>query len=201
MKKLTRILTVGGLGLLGALAAGAGPAQAASTHESKPAPRHIEERAEWRDNGQAVGYYRSLQACELTGVFGERNGNWDDHDCTLVRVGYRNGAWALQVASYDNWNRVGFGVPFRAICAFPTQYRPVWVGSLRSGFPGYAGPIHGGPVHGGPIHGGPIHGGPIHGGPVHGGPIHHGPVRQDGPHDGGHGDQHDNDHHGAYGRP
>jgi len=60
MKKLTRILTMGGFGLLAALATGAGPANAATAHsvpESKTTKAH---QVIWRDGNQVVGFYRTL---------------------------------------------------------------------------------------------------------------------------------------------
>jgi hypothetical protein len=135
MNKLTRIMTMGGFGLLAAVATGVGPAQAATSNiapESKPAVGH----AQWRDGGDTVGYYRSVQECEMAGQFGERSGDWDDHDCNFIRLGFRHGTWALQVASDNDWDRNGFGVPFRAIHGFPNQFRPAWPGQFRPGFPG-----------------------------------------------------------------
>ena len=184
MKNLTRIMTMGGFGLLTALA-GAGSAQAATvnpTPESKPAARH----AQWQDDDRVVGFYRTLRGCELAGRFGERAGHWDEHDCSPVRVGLRRGAWALSVDSDDDWNRVGFGVPFRAISGFPTRYRPVWPGQFRPGQhgrPGWHGPI-GRPGQHGPI-GRPGQHGPI-GHPGQHGPIgrpgQHGPIGRPGQH-------------------
>jgi hypothetical protein len=140
MKKLTRILTMGGFGLLAAMATGAGPANAATasgTPEGKTVAHHVQ----WRTGDDIVGYYRNLRDCELAGQFGERAGNWDDHNCSIVRIGLRSGAWALQVASDDDWDRVGFGVPFRAIHTFPGRFRPVWPGVFRPGPFGHRGPI------------------------------------------------------------
>src|SRR5512140_2453396 len=109
MKKLTRMLTMGGFGVLAALATGAGPAHAATAggaQESKTTAAH---HAVWRSGEQVVGYYRTLGECELAGQFGERAGNWDDHNCSLIGIGLRRGAWALQVDSDDDWNHGGFG--------------------------------------------------------------------------------------------
>ncbi|MFD0519639.1 hypothetical protein [Paractinoplanes durhamensis] len=142
MKKLTRILTMGGFGLLAALAT-AGPATAATpsgNHGLKPAA--ASHNIQWGFGESIVGYYRTLQGCELAGNFGERVGNWDDHNCTPVRLGVRRGAWALQVASDDNWDRLGFGVPFHAIGGFPTRFRPYWPGTFRPG-PGIGFPVRG----------------------------------------------------------
>ncbi|MEU4239172.1 hypothetical protein [Actinoplanes sp. NPDC026619] len=182
MKKLTRILTMGGFGLLAALAT-AGPASAAPQgghQENRPAGAN---RVEWRSGDQVVGFYRTLGSCELAGSFGERAGNWDDHLCSPVRVGVRRGAWALQVASDDNWDRIGFGVPFGAIGHFPGQFRPMWPGAFRPGqfgrpFPGRPGPGRPFPGRPGPIR--PGQPGPVvvQPGPVAGQP---GPVRPNGP--------------------
>ncbi|WP_430779945.1 hypothetical protein [Actinoplanes sp. G11-F43] len=133
MKKLNRVIATGGIGLLAALAIGAGPAQAVATNvsHSKPSPRPV-----YLNEGvQVAGFYSSLQACEKAGRFGERNAFWDDYNCSPVRVGPRGGAWALQVVSYDNWDRIGFEVALRSVCAFPSQYRPVWVGQYGPGRP------------------------------------------------------------------
>ena len=182
--KLTRIMTMGGFGLLTALA-GAGTAQAATVNpspESKPAARH----AQWQDGDRVVGFYRTLRGCALAGRFGERAGHWDEYDCTPVRIGLRRGAWALSVESDNDWNRSGFGVPFRAINRFPTQYRPVWPGQFRPGPFGRPGQ-HGHPdQHGRPGHHGPI-GRPGQHGPIgrpgqHGQPGHHGPIARPGQH-------------------
>ena len=177
LKKLTRILTMGGFGLLAALATGAGPANA-STPTATPESKTVAHHVQWRADEDVVGYYRNLRDCELAGQFGERAGNWDDHNCSIVRIGPRNGAWALQVASDDDWDRVGFGVPFRAINGFPFRFRPVWAGEFRPGRPGPFGhgPFGHGPVGHGPIGHGPIGHGPVGHGPVGHGPVGHGPV-------------------------
>jgi hypothetical protein len=168
MKKLARILTMGGFGVLAAVATGAGAAQAAAPHGPAEHKAPAAHQIDWRGDDQIVGFYRTLPDCELAGNFGERVGNWDDHDCSIVRIGVRQGAWALRVASEDDWNRGGFGVPFRAIHGFPVRFRPVWPGVFRPGMPG---PVFGHGGFGGPGfgHGGPGFG---HGGPGfgHGGP-------------------------------
>jgi hypothetical protein len=172
MNKLTRILTMGGFGLLAALATGAGAAQAASptaVPEAKAAAGH---NVQWGAGDEVVGYYRTLQGCELAGQYGERAGDWDDHNCSITRIGVRSGAWALQVSSDDDWNQLGFGVPFGDVGHFPGQFRPVWAGQWNHGRPGQFG--HGGNNHGGNNHGGNNHGGNNHGGNNHGGNNHGG---------------------------
>jgi hypothetical protein len=186
MNKLTRILTMGGFGLLAALATSAGPANASV---AKPAPEHkaaAVSHAAWRTAGDdIVGYYRTLQGCELAGQYGERAGDWDDHDCTPVRLGLRRGAWALRVDSDNDWDSLGWGVPFGAVSDFPVAFRPVWGGHFRGrllhrghdfdrfrdfrhdhGDHGDHGDHHGG----GDNHGGGDHHG---GGDNHGGGDHH----------------------------
>jgi hypothetical protein len=164
MKNLTHILTMGGFGLLAALASGAGPAQAASSRIMPEGGATAVHHVQWRAGDDVVGYYRTLRDCERAGQFGERTGNWDDHNCSVVRIGIRRGAWALQVASRDDWHRHGFGVPFRATHGFPNQFRPVWAGTFNPGHPGHPGPGNGHPGFPGPGNG---HSGPGNG---HSGP-------------------------------
>ncbi|WP_433793513.1 hypothetical protein [Actinoplanes sp. CA-252034] len=177
MKKLARMMTMGGFGLLAALTVGAGPVQAAPANSvavAKPGPRHIE----LREGVQIAGFYRTAGLCQRSGRFGERNAYWDVHKCSPVRVGVRRGAWALQTASYDDWDRLGFAVPLSAVCEFPVQYRPTWVGQFRPGRPGYVSPRyprynrpgHGRPDHGRPDHGRSDQGRPDQGRPDHGRP-------------------------------
>jgi hypothetical protein len=131
MNKLTRILTMSGMGVVAALAIGAGPAQAAGTSTSaaaKPAAGQAQQRHGW---DRTVGYYRSGRACEVAGRVGERFGRWGDHHCDFVRFGFRRGSWALQVH-----NRFGHGFP-------------------GHGFPGHGFPGHNIPGHRGPGHHGP----------------------------------------------
>lgn len=134
MKKLTRAISTGGLGLLAALAIGVGPAQAVNTtgaQQARPAPQPFL----LNDGIQVAGFYSSFRACAMAGRFGERNGNWDDYRCEPVRTGVRGTAWALQVVSYDNWDRIGFDSALRAVCAFPSQFRPMWAGQYGPGRP------------------------------------------------------------------
>lgn len=166
MNKLTRMLTMGGFGLLTALAVGTGPVQAAPAHEAVQA-KPAAPRVQFREGVQIIGYYRTWRDCQLAGQFGEQDGYWDAHSCTLVRLGPRTGAWALQVASYDDWDRLGFAVPVRSVYLFPVRFRPIWPGQYGPGRPfkfGHRGPA--GPGHG---HGPGGHGPGGHGG-GHGGP-------------------------------
>ncbi|GAA2685146.1 hypothetical protein Apa02nite_031400 [Actinoplanes palleronii] len=149
MNKLTRTLTMGGFGILAALAVGAAPAQA-TTGNAVPEKKSASHKVQLREGVQVVGYYRTPQACELAGRFGERDGYWDIHDCSPVRLGLRRGAWALQVASDDDWDRVGFAVPLRAVVGFPVRFRPIWPGQYGPGRPGGFGHGHGPRGHDGP---------------------------------------------------
>ncbi|WP_250002116.1 hypothetical protein [Actinoplanes sp. M2I2] len=133
MNKLTRAITLGGFGVLTALTVGMGPAQAAPAAPASMETKTTASQNVWRGESQVVGFYRSLRACEMAGQYGERAGAWDDHDCSIVRVGPRRGAWALQVADYDNSGRFGFGRPFQVVRGFPVQFRPVWAGQFRPG--------------------------------------------------------------------
>ena len=171
MNKLTRAITLGGFGVLAALTVGTGPAQAASstgTPESKSAASH----ADWRVDGQVVGYYRSLRDCEMAGQYGERAGAWDDHDCSPVRIGLRRGTWALEVGDDNDWGPGGFGRPFQTVRGFPGQFRPSFWGQFRPGRPSHIGHNHFGHNHFGPGRPGirPGNQGPIRGG-------HQGPIR------------------------
>ncbi|MCM4081238.1 hypothetical protein [Paractinoplanes hotanensis] len=183
MNKLTRAITMGGFGVLAALAVGTGPAQAGTSAgaavESKSTAGQV---SQWRDGTQVVGFYRSLRDCELAGQFGERVGAWDDHDCDPVHLGVRRGTWALEVADDDNWGPAGFGRPFNVVRGFPSQFRPGWWGQVRAGSPGHFRPGQVRPWFRGPVvrHGhGPIirHG---HGPIVR--PGNHGPIVRPGNH-------------------
>jgi hypothetical protein len=150
MKKLTRLMTLGASGILAALAIGAGPAQAVtvdSVKQTKPSSP----RVQLREGVQVTGFYQTLRACGLAGRFGERGDHWDKYDCRPVRLGPRTGGWALQVASFDNWERRGFDVPLRAVCFFPNDFRPTWAGQYGPGRPGRVIRSHSGrPIHGHP---------------------------------------------------
>jgi hypothetical protein len=107
MNKVTRIVTVTGMGALTALAIGAGPAQAAGTSGAAAAKPSAGQAQQRHDHGSTVGYYRSARACEVAGRIGERFRRWDDHDCELVRFGFRRGSWALEVSRDRDWNNHG----------------------------------------------------------------------------------------------
>ena len=104
MNKTTRLLSLTGMGVFAALAIGAGPAQAAGSSATTPAPKTVAQHHGW---DRTVGYYRSARACEIAGHIGERVGRWDDHDCNFLRFGFRRGEWALSVSNSRDWNSHG----------------------------------------------------------------------------------------------
>jgi hypothetical protein len=113
MNKTMRVLTMAGLGVMAGLAIGAGPAQAsdssaatATKTATAQAPKTTQAK-QFPRRDQVVGYYRSLRACELAGRIGERFGQWEDYDCDFIRVGFRRGAWALEVERDWGWGRPG----------------------------------------------------------------------------------------------
>jgi hypothetical protein len=111
MNKLTRLLTVTGMGALTALAIGAGPAQAAGTTGSAAAKPSAGQAQQRHGSDRTIGYYRSARACEMAGRIGERFGRWDDHDCELVRFGFRRGSWALEIGRDRDRGHSGHGMP------------------------------------------------------------------------------------------
>jgi hypothetical protein len=105
MKRTTRLLAMGGLGLGAALVIGAGPAQAAGA-TAQPAGHgaSVQTRTDWNDDdSDVVGYFRTRLGCERVGRLGEHRGRWDDYDCSRVRFGFNRGSWVLEVDS-DDWN-------------------------------------------------------------------------------------------------
>jgi hypothetical protein len=112
MNKVTRLLTMAGMGLMAGVAIGSAPAQAAGVTQqqaAKPAAGQSSQVQQHRGRDQVVGYYRSLRACEFAGRIGERFNRWDDHDCTFVRFGFHRGTWALEVQRDWDWHRPGHG--------------------------------------------------------------------------------------------
>jgi hypothetical protein len=89
MNRITRMLTITGLGVFAGVTIGAGPAMAASGSGrgaaqtatiAKPADR-------------VAGYYDTYRACDFAGRMGERVGSWDDYNCQRTD----SGEWALVV--------------------------------------------------------------------------------------------------------
>lgn len=108
MNKVTRLLTMTGMGLVAAVTM-AGPAQAAASADvsaaSKPAVQKHWDRG---DREVTVGYYWSLRKCHMDGRIGERWGKYRDYDCEYVRRGPNRGKFALEVEFNRRWGG-GFG--------------------------------------------------------------------------------------------
>jgi hypothetical protein len=142
MNRITRMLTVTGLGLFAGVAMGAGPAMAA-TNTGHSAVKSSTAAAAARPGDEVEGYYDSRDECRLAGRLGERHHRWDDWDCYPADGGFHHGDWVLVVDNnWDNGNDWDHGHN--------------WHGGHNwhhGGFP------HGGFPHGGFPHGGFPHGG------------------------------------------
>ena len=152
MNRITRMLTMTGLGLVAGITMGAGPAMAApgadqGTAQSKASASTttVEVGAPWGGD-RLVGYFRNLRTCLRAGNFGEDRGYWDEFDCERVRAGFHRSRWALVVDDND-W---GHG--------WPGNWPGNWVGQWwpghghgQGGWPGHGGGHQGGgwPGHGG----------------------------------------------------
>ncbi|GAA0509896.1 hypothetical protein Ade02nite_53080 [Paractinoplanes deccanensis] len=106
MNRITRMLTVSGLGLVAAATLGAGPAMAATGSSSAGvAPQASQGTTQhWYDDdddSRVVGYYRSLRRCIIAGRIGERFDRWDDSECVRVGYGFHR-RYALVVEFDDN---------------------------------------------------------------------------------------------------
>ncbi|MCM4079733.1 hypothetical protein, partial [Paractinoplanes hotanensis] len=99
MNRITRMLSVTGLGILAGLTVGAGPALAATSTDAGPAK--TASAAQGSDRDRVIRYFDSRRECVIAGRIGERFGRWDDFDCD--RVG--RFTWALEVS----WDRDRFG--------------------------------------------------------------------------------------------
>jgi hypothetical protein len=102
MNKITRVLTMSGMGLIAAVLM-AGPAQASGSADQATAKSAASQSAQGnkaqqhRDRDYVAGYYRSHRACEFAGRIGERFNKWDSYDCEYVGWGFRRGLWRLEV--------------------------------------------------------------------------------------------------------
>ncbi|MGK5681726.1 hypothetical protein [Actinoplanes sp. URMC 104] len=110
MNRITRMLTVTGLGLIAGVTMGAGPAMAATGTDAGASKTAA--ATQGADRERIVGFYRSYTSCVIAGRIGERFGRWDDFDCD--RVGRRG--FALEVSWDRDWdwghNRHHGGRPF-----------------------------------------------------------------------------------------
>lgn len=133
MNRITRLLAVGGIGLTAGIAAGAGPAQAATAAGQDGTHRHATQvTSHWDDDDDTdlVGYYSSLRRCERVGRIGEFRDRWEDFDCLRVRYGVHRGDWALVVSDDDDDDRDG---PFRPHRHFPGRpFGPGFGGGPRA---------------------------------------------------------------------
>lgn len=139
MNTITRTLALAGAGAAAALAV-AGPAQAApaagDSHSATRVGNYL-----WSDGTSVVGTYGSPYQCEQTGQIGVVSGQWSDYDCYPVQVGFRGGAFVLEVSYYGNiydggdcWGDGGHFHPFR--------YEPGFAPGWRGGHHGGHGPRH-----------------------------------------------------------
>jgi hypothetical protein len=148
MNRITRMLTITGLGLFAGITIGAAPAMAA-TNTGQGAVKSSTTDATAKPGDRPAGYYDSRDECRIAGRIGDRLGRWDDWNCYPVRSGWHDGDWVLLV-DY-NWDHGGF--PFDHHHGGPFDHNH-----------------HGGPFdhnhHGGPFdhHGGPFHHHHHHGG-------------------------------------
>ncbi|MBU2669241.1 hypothetical protein KOI35_37590 [Actinoplanes bogorensis] len=100
MNRISRMLTVTGLGLLAGVTMGAGPAMAATSTDAGASKAGASSQADRRD--RVVGYYNSYRACDLAGRIGERFDRWDDYDCERVGFGFHR-RYALEVSWDRDW--------------------------------------------------------------------------------------------------
>jgi len=125
MNRITRMLTMTGLGVVTALTM-AGPAMAATSTGQGATQTSSSAQEQRRDRDRVVGVYRSLRECQFAGRIGERFGKWDDYDCEPR--GFRR--WVLEV-SYDRFDggpwghgRPGSWDHGRPHHGFPFPHRP-----------------------------------------------------------------------------
>src|SRR5262245_19037142 len=101
MNRLTRMLTMAGIGLVTGVTLGAGPAMDA-TGSDQGAVRSTTASPGWGwgDDDQVVAFFPSRGRCERAGEFGEDRGWWDDYFC--VRTHSFHDRYALVVRE-DDW--------------------------------------------------------------------------------------------------
>jgi hypothetical protein len=128
MNRITRILTITGLGLFAGMTIGAGPAMAA-TNTAPGAAKSSTADSTAKAGDRVAGYYDSRIECRIAGRIGERLGRWDDYDCYPAGGGWHHGDWVLVV----DYNFDGGGFPFD--------------NGHHGGFPFHHGDHHGGPRH------------------------------------------------------
>jgi hypothetical protein len=110
MNKITRVLTMSGIGLVAAVMM-AGPAQASGTAaqaDSKSSASQSSKAQQHRDREYVAGYFSSRRDCQIEGIKGRWIGRWDRFDCDFLRLGLRGGTWRLEVER--DWRDNGFGI-------------------------------------------------------------------------------------------
>jgi hypothetical protein len=107
MNRITRILTITGLGLFAGMTIGAGPAMA-STNTGQGAAKPATADAAAKPGDRVAGYYDSRDECRVAGRIGDHLGRWDDWDCYPADNGWHHGDWVLVV----DYNFDGGGFPF-----------------------------------------------------------------------------------------
>jgi hypothetical protein len=105
MNRITRMLTITGLGLFAGITIGAGPAMAA-TNTGQGAVKSSTTEATAKPGDSVADYYDSRDECRIAGRIGDRLGRWDDWNCFPVRTGWHEGDWVL-VVDYNNWHGGG----------------------------------------------------------------------------------------------
>jgi hypothetical protein len=152
MNRITRMLTMTGLGLVAGATLGAGPVMAvAGTGHGTAQSSSSAGGAQSTDRERVVGVYRTYRACAIAGRIGERFGRWDEWDCERRGWGFRS-RWLLEVSWDHDWD----------------DDDDDWDGPWIVGG-GHHGGNWGGGNWGGGHHGGGHHGGGHHGGGHHGG--------------------------------
>jgi len=105
MNRITRILTMSGLGLVTGLTIGVGPASAATTPSAAAATgtQNVDLRHD-RDHDRIAGVFRSYRECDWAGRRGEWRDKWDDYDCDPRGFGWHR-RWILKVSwDHDNFD-------------------------------------------------------------------------------------------------
>ncbi|NMO54252.1 hypothetical protein HH310_24090 [Actinoplanes sp. TBRC 11911] len=110
MNKITRVLTMSGIGLVAAVMM-AGPAQA-STASAQPVTKSVasqtDKAQQHRDRVVVAGYFSSRWDCQREGRKGKWIGRWNHYDCDFLRLGLRGGTWRLLVER--DWRNNGFSI-------------------------------------------------------------------------------------------
>jgi hypothetical protein len=113
MNRITRILTMSGLGLVTGLTIGVGPASATTATGQGMSPsaagatetQTVDHRFDRdRDRSRIAGVYDSYRECDWAGRRGERRDRWDDYNCYPRGFGWHR-RWILKVS----WDHDNFG--------------------------------------------------------------------------------------------